>query len=76
MYIYICIYIYINVYMCIYIYIFMTDMFGLEERWPCTTRNAKNATHSPAGGVNEFREQWLQRHPEAGSSWPSLPKAA
>ena len=22
------------------------------------------------------QEQWLQRHPEAGSSWPSWPKAS
>ena len=45
--------------------------------------------HLPAGGLsfdNVFQErsaryravepeQWLQRHPEAGSSWPSWPKA-
>jgi len=31
-------------------------------------------------GVARYRavepEQWLQRHPEAGSSWPSWPKAS
>jgi len=28
------------------------------------------------GGGAFSAEQWLQRHPEAGSSWPSWPKAS
>jgi len=34
----------------------------------------QHTTHLPDGAVEP--EQWLQRHPEAGSSWPSWPKAS
>ena len=46
---------------------------GAEQR-------AARASRSPAMLSSDNRavepEQWLQRHPEAGSSWPSWPKAS
>ena len=41
---------------------------------PLTSDYVFQETSTPYGAVKP--DQWLRRHPEAGSSWPSWPKAS
>jgi len=57
---------------------------GLEIKVIKTFEGVPSSLESGRGGFQEtsarYRavepEQWLQRHPEAGSSWPSWPQAS
>ena len=88
-YTYIHIYIYIHTYICIHIYTYI-NMYQMARSGRAGYRSQDGAApdrrrlpgrhpvrrRAAGGGIFSDSEQWLQRHLEAGSSWPSWPEAS